>query len=273
MKAHWTIDDIKWDRFDSSKVDPQMVKLVKAAAMVEHNGADYTQYLCNVFSDDPEFQEKARVWGEEEIQHGKALAEWARRADPDFDFAAAFQRFLDGYRLPLEATESVRGSRTGELVARCIVETGTSSFYSALADAADEPVLKEICKRIAADEFRHYKLFYDYMRQYIEVENLNRLQRLGVALGRIGETEDDELSYAYYAANMSEDHPYDREECHSLYMAPVYRHYRRVHMDRAINMIAKAVGLRLWDPLRRMISSTALHFMQRRANRLQQAYS
>ena len=35
-----------------------------------------------------------------------------------------------------------RGS-AGELVARCIVETGTSSYYSGVMEAAEEPVLKE----------------------------------------------------------------------------------------------------------------------------------
>ena len=96
----------------------------------------------------------------EEIQHGMALGRWAQLADPAWDFDAAFARFRAGYKLPLEATGSVRGSQAGEMMARCIVETGTSSYYSALKDATDEPVLKQICAKIAADEFRHYKLFY-----------------------------------------------------------------------------------------------------------------
>ena len=63
------------------------------------------------------------------------------------------------------AWRSSRGSRCGELVARCIVETGTSSYDTALMDAVEEPVLKEICRNIAADELRHYKLFYDHVTQ------------------------------------------------------------------------------------------------------------
>ncbi|MFQ5959028.1 MAG: ferritin-like domain-containing protein, partial [Alphaproteobacteria bacterium] len=133
--AHWSVDDIAWHRFDPSAADPEIVKVVKAAAMVEMNGADYATYLCNVFADDAEFCAAARRWAGEEVQHGRALRRWAELADPGFDFAAAFQRFKEGYRLPLEATASVRGSRAGELVARCVVEVGTSSYYSALRDA------------------------------------------------------------------------------------------------------------------------------------------
>ena len=115
--------------------------------MVEANGGDYATYLCNVFHDDPLFQAAARSWAGEEVQHGLALARWAALADPEFDFDACFRRFTDGYKIAVDADRSIRGSRSGELVARCIVETGTSSYYTALMEAADEPVLKEIFRR------------------------------------------------------------------------------------------------------------------------------
>ena len=40
MKS-WTLADIPWDRFDPEQLDPEMVRVVKAAAMVEFNGGDY----------------------------------------------------------------------------------------------------------------------------------------------------------------------------------------------------------------------------------------
>ena len=73
----WTLDEISWDRFDRSKLDPEIVRIVKAASLVEYNGGAYAHHLCRVFHDDPDFQQGARRWGEEEIQHGKALARWA----------------------------------------------------------------------------------------------------------------------------------------------------------------------------------------------------
>ncbi len=54
-ERHWTLEDIPWDRFDPSKVDPDLLRLAKAASLVEYNGGDYAAYLCNVFPDDPEF--------------------------------------------------------------------------------------------------------------------------------------------------------------------------------------------------------------------------
>ena len=158
---HWRIEQVAWDRFDPSKVDAEVVPLVKAAAMVERNGDDYALYLNAVFHADPDFQHAANHWAVEENQHGDALGRWATLADPAWDFAAAFARYRAGYTIDTRADASIRGSRTGELIARCMVETGTSSYYTALGESTEEPVLREVCRLIAADEYRHFKLFYD----------------------------------------------------------------------------------------------------------------
>ena len=50
--ASWTLDDIPWDRFDRSQVDPEIVRIVKAASLVEHNGGAYAKHLCRIFADD-----------------------------------------------------------------------------------------------------------------------------------------------------------------------------------------------------------------------------
>jgi rubrerythrin len=265
---HWSLSDIPWDRFDPAQVDPEMVKVVKAAAMVEFNGGDYSTYLCNVFDDDPEFQAAARHWAQEEIQHGEALARWAGLADPSFDFAQSFRRFTQGYRLPLAASRSVRGSRAGELIARCIVETGTSSFYSALAEACGEPVLKAICRNIAGDEFRHYKLFYDHMKRYEASERPSLLTRARVIIGRLAETRrDDELPFAYFCANRSEFKRYDRRSCGRAYSRRVSRYYRANHVERAIAMILKALGIRSNGRLGLLLAGLARRWLAFEARR------
>ena len=105
----WTLDDIPWDQFDRSKLDPEMVKIAKAACMVEHHSADYGKYLCGVFHDDPGFCADALAWAQEEVQHGAALRRYAELADPAFDFDAKFARFVAGHPIDVEASESIRG--------------------------------------------------------------------------------------------------------------------------------------------------------------------
>ncbi len=240
----WKLDDIEWSAFDPTKVEPELLKVVKAASLVEYNGDLYGEYLARVFADDPVFVDAARQWAREEVLHGIALADWACLADPGWDPEDARQRYRNEYQqVDLDAMESVRGSRYGELVSRCMVEIGTSSHYSALGDATDEPVLKQICKFIAADEFRHYRLFYDHMRRYRENENPHFLRRFAVAAGRFAETEDDELSFAFHIAN-NMDGPYDRKSCAVEYGSRIWPLYRKQHIRLAVNMILKTIGLK-----------------------------
>jgi rubrerythrin len=264
----WSLDDIAWERFDGSKIDPELVKLIKAASLVESNGRDYATYLCNVFPDDPAFQAAANIWALEEEQHGEALARWAVMADADFDYGAALARFRAGYRIPLDATSSVRGSRAGELVARCIVEVGTSSYYSALGEASQEPVLRQVCQKIAADELRHYKLFYTHLKRYLGRENIGRLRRLMIALGRMNESEDDELAYAFYAANATMDEPYHLGRHSAAYLSRAAGYYRAKHVRRAVSMTLKAAGLKPQGRLAAVATPLACRYVEWRRARL-----
>lgn len=261
--ARWTLDDIPWHRFDAAKLDPELVRLAKAASLVEANGAAYAHHLCRVFEDDPEFQADARRWGAEEVQHGAALGRWAALADPKFDFARALDRFRAGYRADFASGRSRRGSRSGEMVARCMVETGTSTYYAALGEAADEPVLKEICRRIAADEVRHYKLFHRNLMRCLARERIGFWRRLRVAAGRAAELGDDELAWAYHAANET-DLAYDRWRCARAYASGAYALYRARHVTHAVALIFNALGLAPKGRLARLTSRLVWAILRRR---------
>jgi rubrerythrin len=245
MSQHWTLDDIPWDRFDRAKVDPELLMAVKGASLVEGNAADYVGYLSQIFADEAATIALFEDWGREEIQHGEALGRWATLADPQFDFHAASAAFKAGYHPPhFDSGEAVRGSRRGEMIARCVVETGTSSFYSAMKDAAEEPVLKAIATRIAADEYRHYRLFYETLQHQTE-RALPLWRRILVAAQRVTEAEDDELGYAFYCGNTPVAEigrrPYDRKASIRAYQRPVVGMYRQHHVKKAAQMIAKAI--------------------------------
>jgi len=267
---HWRIDDLGWDKFKPELVDQEVLLLIKAASVVERNGIDYATYLKNVFTDDPAFRLAADNWAVEEVQHGDALGRWAMMADPSWDYPAAFERYRTSYSVPIEVDASVRGSRTGELIARCMVETGTSSFYTALADSTDEPVLKAVCKQIAADEYRHFKLFYDHMHRYLKRERIGVLRRTRIALGRVTESEDDELAFAFHCTNEPEGMAYDHERCIAAYMSRAMGYYRRGHLDRAVGMIFKTIGFTPHGRACRTASRVAFTMLQRRQRKFVQ---
>jgi hypothetical protein len=276
-RAGWTLNDIDWSRFDRTKVDPVMLAAVKAASLVEYNAPDYVTYLRNVYRAAPEhIVRDIERWGGEEIQHGLALGRWAELADPQFDFKAAFARFRSSYRAPHfdRADSSVRGSRRGEMIARCVVESGTSSLYSALRDATDEPVLKEIAARIAGDEFRHYRLFYDIGRADQEPE-LPRWKKLWIALSRVNESSDDELPCAFYCANVpaseAERRPYRRRHYARVYRKTIMSFYRRHHVEKLVKMVIMPSGISPASPAVTIIARLVSRLMVRRAEAAQPA--
>ena len=112
------------------------------------------------------------------------------------------------------------------------------------ADGTLGSIREAICRRIAEDEFAHYHLFFRNMCRYLDREGLNRVQRLRVALGRIAETEDDELASAYWAANADRE-PYDRRVNAAAYARSALKFYRPRHIARSVEMIFDAVG---FDP-------------------------
>jgi len=248
-KQGWSLDDIAWERFDASKVEPWLLTAIKAAALVEFNAPDYVTYLRRVFADaGQEMIGAIEQWGAEETQHGRALGRWAELADPSFKLDETFARFRQGYRPEHFSGSggSVRGSRRGEMIARCVVESGTSTYYTAIKEATQEPVLKEIAGRIAADEFRHYKLFYETLHKQDEVAQ-PLWRKLWIAVGRIAESQDDELAYAYYCASVPVSLegivPYCRTRAASDTFETLQRLYRRHHIQRLAQMVAKAAGL------------------------------
>lgn len=264
----WTLDDLPWADFDAAKVDPDLLAVVKTASLVEANAPDYVAYLTGVFAGDAAFIAAIEQWGREEERHGAALGRWAERADPSFDFAAALARFRAGYPIDTAATASIRGSRTGELVARQVVETGTSSFYSAMRDAADEPVLKVIAARIAADEFTHYRLFQRHFARYQRAEPLPVRARLQVAATRFAEAEDDELGWAWFAANVQPQEPGAtyRSGIHTrAYAARTLKLYRRRHIENGVRMLLRAVDLSPNGPLYRLLSAALWRLLRVRA--------
>lgn len=248
-KQGWTLDDVQWSAFDPQKVDPSLLSAIKAAALVEYNAPDYVVYLKRIFAESgPETLAAIEQWGREESQHGTALGRWAEMADPGFKLEDAFVRFRKGYTPPhfaIQKAKSVRGSRRGEMVARCVVESGTSSYYSAIRDATQEPVLKEIAGRIAADEYRHYKLFYDTLNAQNEPD-IGFWKRLMIAIGRVRESDDDELAYAFYCANVSPEKeaatPYDRAKYSKLSASASMTVYHRKHIQKLVQMVVKVVG-------------------------------
>ncbi|MDR6584107.1 hypothetical protein HBH1_04034 [Herbaspirillum sp. BH-1] len=197
-KKHWTIEDIDLNRIDLARVrhDEDLFYLVACASFVESGSDLYTHNLVEYYKGDAEVESWLREqWEKEELQHGAALRAYVEHVWPEFDWQRAYQSFLDEYSGYCKV-ELLEPTRAQELAARCVVETGTSTYYRALARATDEPVLKHLAGLIATDEVNHYKHFYQYFRRYRRQENIGRSRVFGTLSRRTLELKNEDADCA-----------------------------------------------------------------------------
>jgi hypothetical protein len=216
----WTLDDIPWQKIEQDRLAGRedLFTLVAGASFVEATTALYTRNLIDHFGGDDEvtlwLQE---YWLPEELQHGRALRHYVEAAWPGFAWEEVYRPFLEDYApcCRLDALEPVRGL---EMASRCVVETGTASYYTTLSRASPEPVLSFLTRRIAEDEVRHYKHFYRYFRRYREGEGVRRFAVLRALWRRLRMTEGEDsylvLKHVYLARHPGR--PFDRRVYHAV---------------------------------------------------------
>ncbi|MET3392521.1 hypothetical protein ABIC33_003179 [Variovorax sp. 1140] len=197
-ERHWTIEDLDFSRIALDKVRPDenLFYLVTSASFIESGSDLYTHNLVDFFKGDQEVTDwLSQHWELEELQHGKALRAYVRHVWPEFDWDTAYRNFLEEYATYCKV-ELLAPTRGLEMTARCVVETGTATYYRAMARSTDEPVLQDLATRIAADEVNHYKHFYRYYRRYREEEKLGRLRVLGTIGRRTLELKSEDADCA-----------------------------------------------------------------------------
>ena len=191
--------EIPYDAIDVEQVrgEPLFFYLLASASFIEITSDLYTRNLLAFFRDDGEIATwLEQEWEKEELQHGAALWHYVQTAWPEFDWDAAYRNFFAEYRAYCTVTD-LAPTQALEMVARCVVETGTASFYRMLSEASPEPVLKQLAAAISADEVRHYKHFYCYFMRCREREKPGRTAILRTLLSRIGEIDAEDAFYAF----------------------------------------------------------------------------
>ena len=197
----WSVDDIPYHAlaYDRVRDDQRLFHILASASFIEITSDLYTRNLIEFFQDDGEVVEwLERRWEREELQHGAALKRYVQTAWPDFDWEAAYRLFFAEYSQCC-TVEQLAGTRALEMAARCVVETGTATFYRMLSDLSREPVLKRLAAEISADEVRHYKHFYRYFLRYRALEQPSRFAILRTLLNRAAEVEAEDAFYAFKA--------------------------------------------------------------------------
>lgn len=166
-RTHWRLQDLDWSAIERERIehDELLFYLLMAASFTESGSGTYAGNLAAHFSDYPHVASWLREhWKSEELQHGAALAAYVQAVWPSFPWQRAYDSFMAEYST-LCTVEELQDDLRLEMVARCVVETGTTAYYHALRELSREPVLTGLLARIRGDEINHYKHFLKYFKE------------------------------------------------------------------------------------------------------------
>ena len=172
----WRLEEIDFSKLEPERArhDDTLFFFLVMSSFVEAASDLYTRNLSAYYAGDHEVEHWLRDhWEHEEIQHGRALRTYVRAVWPEFDWERANAGFFAEYSAMCTLDE-FEPTRSLEMAARCVVETGTSALYRAIHRYTDEPLLKELTRHIKRDEVRHFSYFYRFYQRYSAVEAVSR---------------------------------------------------------------------------------------------------
>jgi len=268
QRVHWRLSDIAYDQIDATLVrdDLFLFQTLASASYVEILSEMYSANLVEHFDGRSDVTGWLRdSWQHEEVQHGVSLKAYVQAVWPDFDWQAGFEGFQREYSACC-TVEQLEPRRALELVARCVIETGTATFYRALHDYTREPVLRQLLDNIKSDEVAHYAHF----RRYYEQSNVDERHGVFAVLATIWRRMREvrgEDAYIAYKHVWSARHPGQTfsEREWGDYNRTVRRLARNYYpFGMAVTMLLKPVPLA--EPLKRLLTAPLRLLLSRLAS-------
>ncbi len=209
--AKWDYNKINYENIDDSKLKDNkfLFDIICTASFIEITSNIYEQNLIKFYKEDEEIVSWLKqTWMPEEIQHGKSLRKYINTIWKDFDWDEAYSDFKKEY-IPLCKLEYLQKSEAKEMLARMVVETGTSTFYKAISKYANdlnEPILKKIAENISKDEIYHFEIFEKYFKKYCKKENISKTEIIKILYSRLKEASNEDVKIAFKNINPSESY-------------------------------------------------------------------
>ena len=246
-QGHWNLSDIPFKDIDINAVhsDEFLFTTLASASFVEILTQTYSENLIQHFTGHTEITDWLKThWQPEEIQHGQALKTYVNVVWPEFDWTGGHARFRDDYAACC-TVEKLEPRQALELIARCVVETGTSTFYRAIHDYANEPVLRGLIEKIKSDEAAHYTFF----RRHFDLLNVEKQHTASEVIAttwrRVREVrgEDVFIAFRHVHTTRNPDVPFNAAHWHAYnkQVKRLARHYYPYRM--AIQMLLKPIPL------------------------------
>lgn len=155
----WSFEkDVAWDALRSDLVSTEELETLRMAALTEGFSPTYIADLLALYCDDAEMGAFLSIQFYEEYKHFHALRRYLRLAG---------REITDDELTARRGQRTTYSSKLIPLLKFGLSEIFTAIFYRNLARATKEPVLRQLCEFIAADEYRHLSYYTSYLEHYV----------------------------------------------------------------------------------------------------------
>lgn len=163
-KHRWKFEqDVEWGSIRRELVTGEELETLRLAALTEGFSPTYIADLLDLYCDDPEMGAFLSIQFYEEYKHFHALRRYLRLNG---------REITDKELIARRSTRTSYRSKLIPLLKFGLSEIFTAVFYRNLARSTKEPVLRQLCEFIAADEYRHLGFYTSYLEYYVRQENI-----------------------------------------------------------------------------------------------------
>ena len=165
-KHRWKMDeDVAWSSIQHDLVSAEELQTLRLAALTEGFTPTYIADLLDLYCDDAEMGAFLSIQYYEEYKHFHALRRYLRLNGAEI---------TDDELMARRSTRTSYRSKLIPLLKFGLSEIFTAIFYRNLARSTREPVLAQLCRFIAADEYRHLNFYMSYLEYYVQANRVTR---------------------------------------------------------------------------------------------------
>lgn len=172
-QVRWTPNDIAYDQIDRSKLKLSDLFAVFVTLHIENYSDVYTELLVSAYDDVPLIKQFTLNWEREEENHARALERYLIELGMPLDELKANYAKVDKRSFPVPSRDQA------ELNAFVFLqELFTREMYAKMLKAAQEPVLRDLLKRIVRDEERHFRFYKQALTLRLELDRPGTLKAI-----------------------------------------------------------------------------------------------
>lgn len=177
-RARWHMSSIPFDQVDKSKVDEEMLHDIKHITLTELGSLPATKMFIRDFSHDTDFQRFINVWSFEEGKHSLALQRWLQQVGVELTAPEMDKINIDFETAPWIETLTMHFLGEQRLGMWYAGFAGMGAGAKDSEDVMAEPVLRQIFKLMAQDEWRHAACYFAFLKQAVGT-NKEMLENIG----------------------------------------------------------------------------------------------